>query len=327
MDIISIILISLFLVPIILATLYCGIGNLRSWITKMSLNIPKRLDIEDHKTVYDIVYRNADSIFTDYNSKKMLACFAELLGAIGKEIVLVKMNKKTAYDNEYIKNRSSFVNLINMANSAKNVNDYKGATKATDTAKGIFPMPESPFVEKRPVDFFPMDDSNPVVTSYHILQFLKKWNNILFYYPPKIDSYKQEGINDIQEAYNYIHFITPIPPVFINIIAFIEDLHNLGYTFGFIPIEDKNILYRPKKMAENNEYISFLYYDQFVEIEDAYKSNSYTTINTSSIVDIKKHTYVNNSGTEYVSSHYRRGHYRNGHWVSGSYVKGHFRNR
>lgn len=326
MVILTIILISLFLFPIIFATLYCVIGNIRSWIIKMSLNIPKRLDIEGHKTVYDIVYRNADSIFTDYNSKMMLACFAELLSAIGKEIVLVKMNMKTAYDNEYIKNRSSFVNLINMANSAKNVNDYKGASKATDSAKGIFPIPESPFVEKRPVDFFPVDDSNPVITSYNILQFLKKWNIIFFYYTPKVEPYIHENIQNIQDAYDYTHFITSIPPVFINIIAFVEDLHNLGYTFGFIPIENKNILYRPQKMAKNNEYISFLYYDQYVEIEDAYKTNSYT-INTSNIVDIKKPIYVSNGGTEYVSSHYRRGHFRNGHWVSGSYVKGHFRNR
>lgn len=327
MDILINTLLLIFLSSILLTSLYFGFENLRCLIIKRSLNIPKHLDIDDHKTVYDIVYRNAGCIFDDYNSQNMLACFAELLSAIGKEIVLVKMNNKTTYNDEYIKNRSSFVNLINMANSAKNVHDVKGAFRATDTAKGIFPVPESPFVEKRPVDFFPMDDTNPVITSYHILQFLKKWDIVLFYYAPEVDTYILENIINIKEAYSHIQTQIEIPPIIINIIAFIENLYNLGYTFGIIPIEDKNILYRPKKMTENNGYISFLYYDKYVDIEDAYKSNSFTTINTSEIIEIKKPTYINSSGTEYVSSHYRRGHYRNGHWVSGSYVKGHYRNR
>lgn len=327
MDILIKILFSLFISSILLTYLYVGFESLRCWIIKRSLNIPKCLDIDDHKTVYDIVYRNAGCIFDDYNSQKMLACFAEMFSAIGKEIVLVKMNNKTTYNDEYIKNRSCFVNLINMANSAKNVHDVKGAFRAIDTAKGIFPMPESPFLEKRPVDFFPMDDSNPVIMSYNILQFMEKWDIILFYHAPEVDTYTLEDIIKIKEAYSHIQKQKEIPPIIINIIAFIENLYNLGYTFGIIPIEDKNILYRPKKMAENNDYISFLYYDKYVDIEDAYKSNSFTTISTSNIVDIKKPTYINSGGTEYVSSHYRRGHYRNGHWVSGSYVKGHYRNR
>ena len=270
--------------------------------------LPKPLKIKGYEKVEDFIWRHVNDILTElrdpYYYRGIVNKIAISLSIIGKEIIFEKTECNK--NEEQLKEWREIIATCNKIVSYKNNNDEQGYKKMVNFFYQRYPKPQSPFGLSQPTDFF-AQSSSIYSDAFYLMFFMFSFKNELFKYNKqfwsdrdKVLSVDEIGINDI----------------LIDFMKMFYMLRLLGYSLAVVPIFDENIIYRPRRVAQDGHYFSLYYYDNYVEEPQMVTENEIKPVTP---------TYYASGGSTYVNGHYRSGYWRNGRWVSGGYVKGHYR--
>lgn len=316
-----------------------------SYNISVPLIIPRPLTITGYESIRSVLISHARDLFNsksisyDYKTNYIdLGYYVGtdnwLLSKIGKELVFLQNYKCST---EEIYKINSLIKTCEIAIRQQKANDQIGYNKYVQVINSNYPIPESPFSDEKPSDFFQDLESSLYINAYNYLYFMSSYLDV-FKEAQKMEP-KSNGWVPIPEGINVNEY-------FLQTLRMLYELAMNGMYIAIIPICDENIMYRSKNAALDNNYFSLYFYDNYVEdpkmveipkklkiIEDA------TSIKQTSVTNIEESnssrtastgSYHSNyvggyGGSCWVSSHYRKGHWRNGHYVSGGYVRGHYR--
>ena len=287
--------------------------------------IPKPLTIKGYEDFYNVIYRNLSSlsfsrvqekdkerhmVYTprSFNSKTDIAHLGYLLKDCGKEILLIKCDQ---IEEEEFEDNEKVINTCKRICELKESGDKPGLEKYLTYFLTKYPQPRNPFDNENPVDFIQDEYVSVYNTGFYLMYFLNRYYN----------AFDKSNVYKLVRSWHAMLQKVEINEALITLMNILNDLLYFGYRMCIVPINDKNILYRPKSAAQDGDVFSLLYYDKYIEIPEMESSekkeeNLYSAYGT---------TAESSYGTSYVNGHYRSGYMRNGRWVSGGYVKGHYR--
>lgn len=276
------------------------INNLNSH-NIFSLKPDRRLSLVEINIEHDKMQISND-IYTPLWLKDRLAEIICGLSLIGKEFILYKSDFVSS------KAKGRKAQLINIYKIYKNANsdDKEGLKRIKESLDSIIQSCQIS-LPKLPCDLFPNPEGNPLMIALSIMKYLEEWSEKLNL-EIRLPKY-QFSEYDLNRMLNLTQ---PICLKNIDYIIVLLECIAQGWIPCIVPIIDSNILYRPKVAAQNEIWKSFLYYDDYVIIDDKK-------------IEKPQISYSSHSGLTYVTGHYRSGHWRNGSYVSGGWVKGHFR--
>lgn len=286
--------------------------------------LPKPLTIKGYEDVKNFLRQHIKDIFSEdytdlYKSNYYIEQVAKSLSKIGKELVFEKI--QPVVDDDILKGWREIIETCRKINKYKENNDEQGFTKMLNFFYQKYPKPNNPFIESKPVDLFTQALS-PYSEAYLIMYYFGEYNRELSAYNQNVyeEDRRERGCSHA-DKYAYLDYAIVIDLTEINdmLIHFMEVLYMLavkGWKLAIVPILDENIIYRPKRVAQDGTYFSLYYYDDYVEDPQMV---------TDEEVKMSVPSYYASGGSTFVNGHYRSGYWRNGRYVSGGYVKGHYR--
>lgn len=288
-------------------------------VTKETYTIvlPKPLEIEGFKEIQDIIFYHLKELIpsTSYSTPyrwydDKLNAIAVALSLVGKELLLIK---KDAPEDGKFEEWRKIIETCRKIATYKRKGDKQGYNKYLSFFCEKYPIPNLQFDDDTlPLDFFLQNDS-VYVDAYQLMYYVNAFKKTIEsdykncssdkYWPnyPKHVIFDKIEIDDVLVEY-------------MEMIYMLRYEHN--FTIAIIPVLDENIIYRPKREAQDGTYYSLFYYDDYVE-EPTMEFEEKDEVSTS--------IYHCSGGSTFVKGHYRSGYWRNGRYVSGGYVKGHYR--
>ena len=284
--------------------------------------IPKRLNYNGYQNISDVIEKNSPiNIFSFCSVFKKISV---ALTFVGKELVLIK-EKNSDRNNDYSVFYEEFhkiCSIYDKISTAKENHDYDGYNRGKDAFNKMYHYETNIFEEDKPMDFFPNKNKSLFFITCCLVDFVKSWeseiNNSIEEMRNLLPKGSIRGENEDIQMTNYLFKIDPLT-IKIELYKELKDFALSGYSFCIVPIANEDILNRPRKAAEDEEYLSLLYYKDYIDIEDLTENNNISVLDG--------YSYNLSFGNEYVKSHYRKGYYRNGKYVSGGFVKGHYRSK
>ena len=272
--------------------------------------LPKPLEINGFTKVEDFLYTHVvDLVPKNYNDHYQYYYFyivklARSLSLIGKELIFERI--ASIDDNEMLKEWRGIIDTCEKIIKYKKNNDKQGYTKMTNFFYQKYPKPINPFDSSTPVDLF-IQVLTPYSGAYHLMYYLQAYYiELLAYNKKNFSSF--EHVFAIEKA--------EINDNFLDLMKMLYMLFAKGWKIAIVPILDENIIYRPKRVAQDGKFFSLYYYEDYVE-----EPQMVTEEGDNSSVP----SYYASGGSTFVNGHYRSGYWRNGRYVSGGYVKGHYR--
>lgn len=276
---------------------------------------PKPLRISGYDSVKDVLCEHINSLigyssisypYTWYNDK--VKAIAVGLSLVGKELIFIKGDKHQKKWEEW----QSIIDTCHKILSYKERGDEQGYQKYLDFFLQKYPLPifhEETFSSP---DLF-LKNESIYEDAFLLISYICHFKTqIRKEYQKEKDAFWTNFPDHV------IIQKCEIDNLFINYMEMLYMLRKKGFTLAIIPILDENILYRPKRVAQNDQIYSLYYYDSYLEDPQMVGIEQNQSLSESSYYSIS-------GNTTYVSGHYRSGYWRNGRYVRGGYVKGHYR--
>lgn len=274
--------------------------------------IPKIPHIKGLQDLRFAIWSNLEELFhanNNYSNETITLSYpAFALTRLGKELILIKdeeQRSESEVDEAY-----SILETCKKIIEVKESDDIAGYEKYLKYFYEKYPLPEYPFDNEKPLDFFSSQSESIYASAYNYYYFLRSWAK-------EIDKIYQK---ELTKEYRFIEIdletlTDTINSFFVEeCLAPICELASMGFRLAIIPILDENIIYRPKRLAQTDVIYSLLYYDKYIDVPSMVDGNKSS--------EVPSYTY---HGNIFVSGHYRQGHWREGKWVSGGYVKSYYR--
>lgn len=278
---------------------------------------PKPLSIRGYDKIYWVLHKHIEALvngFTMYShpytfySHRIIA-ISYTFSYLGKEVLLVKNDKK---NEKQMEEWRSIIDTCKKICEIENSGDREGYKKYLDFFLQKYSWPTYPEETFSGPDLY-LKNESVYEDAYLLLNYLIRFNEQI----RKIfNTNKDEFWRFISE--DVLLDECKIDNIFVRYMEMIYMLQYHGYTLAIVPILDENIIYRPKRIAQNENIYSLYYYDEYVEDPQMVGTEESQSPSTSSYYSVS-------GGSTYVSAHYRSGHWRNGRYVKGGYVKGHYR--
>lgn len=223
--------------------------------------IPKRLNISGYESVSYVIDNNLSVLGNRfYLSRFTYIC--DSLFVIGKELVFKKITDSSTKEEDSTFNTDIIALAKSIIETDKNgdINGYNRALSAFNENSQI----KSDFFENDyPADFFQSEDMTSYECCCYLYQFLSKWKEEI------LQSINPSKLFDISDKIQISNLFTGNLSFIVELLPAISYLRQIGYTIGIVTIKDENILYRPQRAAQDNKYLSFLYYDKYQELNGA----------------------------------------------------------
>lgn len=278
--------------------------------------LPKPLEIEGYTSIKDVVCRHLSELVPSsaYSSpyrwyEDKLKAIAVALSLVGKEVVLIK-NEDNA--NVNFEEWKRIIETCRKIATYEKKGDKIGYNKYLAFFCEKYPIPIRQFGDDALKFDFCLQNESVYNDAFQFMYYIDAFKTTIQ------SDFNRNGFGYYWPNYpNHVIF----DKVVINntLVEFMEMIFMLRYkhnfTIAILPVLDENIIYRPKREAQDETYFSLYYYDDYVEEP---------TMEIEEKKDVSASTYYS-GGSTYVKSHYRSGHWRNGRYVSGGYVRGHYR--
>lgn len=295
---------------------YQSVSDVVDTKEKQTTIIPKPLDIEGFTKITDVIFYHLKELIpsTSYSTPyrwydDKLNAIAVALSLIGKELVLIKNEKR---DSAKFDEWKKIIETCRKIASYHKKGDVIGYNKYLAFFCEKYPIPIRQFGDDALAFDFCLQNDSVYNDAFQLMYYIDAFKTTI-----------ESDYNSHRSEYwpNYPqHVIYDKVLIDNTLVEFMEMIYMLRYernfTIAILPILDENIIYRPKRVAQDGTCFSLFYYDDYVEEP---------TMEIEENEEIHASTYHSLGGSTYVKSHYRCGHWRNGRYVSGGYVKGHYR--
>lgn len=286
--------------------------------------LPKPLAIKGYENVRNILWRHIKELISEgysdqYTFNLYIEKVARCLSYIGKEVVFEKV--QPVENDEILKEWREIIETCRKINQYKKNNDQQGYIKMQNFFYQKQPKPNNPFDRMPPIDLFTQALS-PYIDACYLMYYLNAYKREFssFNESEYENIIKEKGWREADFFKNFGYAIVveevEINDIFVSFMEMLYMLYTRGMKMLIVPVLEENIIYRPRRVAQDGKYFSLYYYDDYVEDPQMVTEEDEKSLNSS---------YYSSGGSTFVSGHYRSGYWRNGRYVSGGYVKGHYR--